>query len=1562
MGGHPIALAVRSYNAVEEGYLSLKQGESVQVLYLGCSGEEVGWAFGHLHSRPEVQGWFPAWAVEAPPAAPNGIVATSPHGVSTNETAARGAAAAIRTNGTATKGTDGATSGAANGHPSAPVVSQAPNSAAWLGEQPKVTSPAPKEVQQPPLPPGPAPKPQNTARQALAAGAAPLPPGPAPGPPLPRGPPPRQVPPPAPRLVGTTVPPPPPLPEKVQQRVAEPEQPPQPPPPPGFDQAPRRNYHAELRRGLEASSSLPMAPRCEELQKLVLERRVLVVDAATGSGKSTMVPLMLAEQCSAGGRGCRIVVTQPRRLAAKGLARRLATQTGTAEGDLVGYRVGRDKQDKGALIVYVTAGHLLEALVHNPSHLESFSHIVLDEVHERFMEADFLMALLRLSLSRPETVSMRVVVMSATLQKSLGNFFAPLLLPSPCGGAPAQLSLPGATPFEVLDFTWEDVSQKWPNVFHGSKQPAFIPPKEGLSRVADMRRRSDMLSQLCKAVAPFCARLLCELFREGSMVALVFLPGLDQINEVATKLKEEASRRQGTPRIIRMHSALEEVEYKEALDPTPAGEWRVVLATNIAESSLTVPGVSVVIDFGLHRINIYDDEARMSCLATEWCCKASMRQRRGRTGRTNPGIYVQLLPKKLLEDIPDFDDTAVERSPLARSTLSASHLAEILNTRPTVRAGLQVEVASSGSMGSVAFWDGPKNGWRVIFEDEEKTYHEEGTYPEEEISLKPVDVNQMLALLPSRPHEDRVQAALGELLELGALTPSRTPSILGEAALKLPVDVPLGRLVVMGWALGWAHDAVILAAALALSPSCDVLRTPFNSGGCLDSVEVKDLMKGIHLRQKADGGCLSEPLTVLQLCYEWLEAGGGGLGWAPRNVAWGKLAHQRMWPTFTEKVVDIGEALRNIMPRDCPQQKNVNSLVQRARGRAHSGQLPQTETRKLQALLTWGLVPTGFIAVGQTPALYGGKDSDFATFSRIVKEQNGQLASTLWWPQTEKEKVQDVTGGHVLRCNVRWIEGRGQETFLGMEPFQGPGMDLMSETLCRICGPFNGKETCVWTGCDWKVIKPPRHPCGMNWYMPRKDSRGMLEVRVNWKSQAETLIHVPTARDKTGSCRPKRFLVASGGEYQTANGRRKVTLRGSTVLPDEDGGRTALLWLLAGGAPRGASFVALAAPRSSGDFEVRALRLWQRTLRLPARSPLSKEDLRAVNAFRSACLALESRTPHCMAGKWRTSAGGYELHFEHLAGRGDGSLLVSARGTESIVLERQEGRQWLAGPSNPDAGSWSAVATELENGDLLWGDESMWQHPAEIDSRGPVLEALSTVVVDQLRQAAMVLLRATDSTGGQPVPVRRLGRLVPVQPVRAESLGETPLTVPFDLETLEAQLQEFSNSLNAEGAHLDVQEEEDETVEVDSDAEADVSQESLNEAYMWRLAGDAGWDAMRSRQISFVESALALSTAPQCVECEQEGSSLFSKAQLARHPDERRCTVCVAKSQPAPRKGPGAQEAQTVQEPLCSVCGVVLTAQNCSVSQRKGKEAAKRRCNSCIGVAVAGKEQAEPAK
>lgn len=1552
-----VANTTFSEYSTEEGYLELRPGDRLRVFYVGQSGDEAGWLFGATEST-SAQGWFPDWAVDPISQATGparvvavtaaGQTAASDHAPAQATAEAKVAELACRSTKTTRVGwpsppparpictrtppipNDGplhcyGPPGAARSAGTASLLSSVVSSSSIVSGAPQVRDKA-SSLAMTTAGPSPTLEPW-TAAGAVSAVAAPQP-----------------------AWVISDV-----------AMLSEGEQ----LLPPGFDRTCDPMVGQATGMGLLAGRDLPIYDALEDLDRIVTNTRVVVIDAATGSGKSTMVPIRLAWQCANMGRACRVVVTQPRRLAAKGLAKRVADQTGTQVGKLAGYRVGHDHRDMGSSVVYVTAGHLLEALVHNPYHLSTFSHIVLDEVHERFVQADFLMALLRLSLSRPETAATRIIVMSATLQQALGKFFKPLLLPKPATMEPGKLSLPGRTPFEVKDFLWEDIRERWPGMVlrkHG-KSPNFAEHTPSKIQHLPPRRRSDNLTQLCKALAPYCAQLLIETYneamdnREQYCVALVFLPGLDQMRQVQEAIKEMTQWCKTQPKVYLMHSAFEQSEYEGALEPPQRGEWRIALATNIAESSLTVPGASVVIDFGLHRVAIHDDNTKMTVLATEWCSKASMKQRRGRTGRTNPGKYIQLLSSCIIDELPDFDGSDVQRAPLTRITLEAAHLARLISARNMVRAGMPVRIISTNAVGVAEFFDGATGGWRVTFSNDDSDI-----VPEEELEPLLVDTCCVLDALPTPPPGGRVRSALSELREMGLLTNGDAPSLMGTSCLKLPTDVPIARLVLFGWMLGCPVDGVVLAAGLSLFPCCDVLRTVFNSQCMLDSHGAKTLKRIVDTRSKADNGQLSEPLALYTLFNEWLQGGGSkaGLGHKmPKLLSWADLVNDRLWLQFIEMIIDLTRSLLRLVDNTADGVPQLTNFLKRVRGEAAVPQhLPQASQRQLIALLTWSLAPLGFIAVGQTPALYGG--GSYKAFQDAVKHHKDQgLATeegTLLWPKLSQE---DAVGEPEKRGVVRtlgvspsWSQQSPYEndgTFVGVNRTADQATDF--KFLYRLCGPFNGREIVVPTTSKLIAVNSPRNPCVMNWYMPRRDGRGMMEVRVGWKSEADSMMHVPTAHDRISRCRPKAFLVGSGAEYQNTAGRgRFPVFRGTTVLPQEDGGRTAILWLLAAGEPREGKFVGLMAPgQAQGEIEVRSVRLWRKTIWLRDDNPITSSDLRVVNSFRRSLIDLQHRKPHRLAGYWLVStpaAGGgsrvqesgrrhiecvetfvpiSEQYSSRSAWRHklEDVLWVSLGPTGFSLRLGSTERRWEVQQPQPasdleaaeEPASLPAWCEEEEDGGLLWSDGTHWIRPSD-EGRGtevemPALSSFSQETLAQFHRAAGKLFDITSEEELPSVPSESaqpkwLARLCPVR-CDAGDLPHNGPPIPFNLVPAEEYLHEFREQLGPDdvetagdrwhfhGDDLDAIEEEEDQIEIDT------SQEGVEEEWMWTLANRPTFSTTDSRNMVFVETSIALPKTAVCVECEEEDKA-FSKSQLAKHPDDRRCKDCIEKAQKAAYK------------------------------------------------------------
>ena len=347
----------------------------------------------------------------------------------------------------------------------------------------------------------------------------------------------------------------------------------------------------------------------------------LVLTAPPGTGKTTLVPPLLADVLvragttsgtgagrGPGGEPGRIVVTQPRRIAARAAARRLADLLGEEVGGTVGYAVrGERRTGPDTRIEVVTAGLLLRRLQHDPE-LSGVDAVILDEVHERSLDSDLLLTLLadaRAALREDLTV----VAMSATLDADRLR----RILGGPSDGASGGTS-DGAAPLVEVPGRLHPLEEVWaPPGRTGRLGPRGV-PREFLAHVATTVERA-----------------LAE--RSGGV--LVFLPGAREVDDVVSRLRGAALA--GVD-VLPLHGRLPASAQDAALTPSPAGRRRVVVATNVAESSLTVPGVRVVVDSTLAREPRLDVVRSMSGLVTVGVSRAAGVQRAGRAGREGPGV------------------------------------------------------------------------------------------------------------------------------------------------------------------------------------------------------------------------------------------------------------------------------------------------------------------------------------------------------------------------------------------------------------------------------------------------------------------------------------------------------------------------------------------------------------------------------------------------------------------------------------------------------------------------------------------------------------------------------------------------------------------------------------------------------------------------------------------------------------------------------------------------------------------------------------------------------------
>ncbi len=348
------------------------------------------------------------------------------------------------------------------------------------------------------------------------------------------------------------------------------------------------------------ASGLPIDDVLPQLRAALGSHRSVVLQAPPGAGKSTVVPLALLDEAWA--RGKRLIMLEPRRLAARAVAQRMAGTLRESVGQTVGYRMRLDTQvSKNTRIEVVTEGVLTRMLQSDPS-LEGVAAVIFDEFHERSLQADLGLAL---SLDARDNLApdLKLVMMSATLD---GERVAALL-----GDAPIVSAQGRMFPVETR--------------FAGKSAP-LLPDATAARGTQESPER-------------VVAQIVLSALEEEPGDVLVFLPGAREIRRVQSLLEERLGARAGRDIVLLpLFGDLSPGEQDAALSPAAGGTRKVVLATNIAETSLTIPGVRIVVDSGLVRRSVFDPSTGMSRLETQRISRASADQRQGRAGRVEAGV------------------------------------------------------------------------------------------------------------------------------------------------------------------------------------------------------------------------------------------------------------------------------------------------------------------------------------------------------------------------------------------------------------------------------------------------------------------------------------------------------------------------------------------------------------------------------------------------------------------------------------------------------------------------------------------------------------------------------------------------------------------------------------------------------------------------------------------------------------------------------------------------------------------------------------------------------------
>ena len=380
--------------------------------------------------------------------------------------------------------------------------------------------------------------------------------------------------------------------------------------------------------------ALPIAAKRDEIKAALEKHQVLVIAGETGSGKTTQLPKICLEI----GRGVHGLIghTQPRRLAARSVATRVAEEIGTPLGELVGYQVRfEDQSTDSTLIKLMTDGILLAETQHD-RFLEKYDTLIVDEAHERSLNIDFLLGFLKTLL--PRRPDLKVIITSATIDlERFSKHFndAPIIEVS-------GRTYPVDTWYRPLAAETDE---------DGNRVEDDLTVDQGILVALDEIDAHE------KSIGK----------RPGDV--LVFLPGEREIRDAAEMLRKANLR---FTEVLPLYARLTPAEQQKIF--RPASGRKIVLATNVAETSLTVPGIRYVIDSGTARISRYSYRAKVQRLPIEAVSQASANQRKGRCGRVEPGICIRLYSEEDFLSRPEFTDPEILRTNLAAVILQMLHL------------------------------------------------------------------------------------------------------------------------------------------------------------------------------------------------------------------------------------------------------------------------------------------------------------------------------------------------------------------------------------------------------------------------------------------------------------------------------------------------------------------------------------------------------------------------------------------------------------------------------------------------------------------------------------------------------------------------------------------------------------------------------------------------------------------------------------------------------------------------------------------------------------------------
>lgn len=510
----------------------------------------------------------------------------------------------------------------------------------------------------------------------------------------------------------------------------------------------RRQENPAWKDMIAKRKKLPAWQLQDTIIRTVGENNVTIISGETGSGKSTQSMQFVLDDLYSQGLGdcANMIVTQPRRISALGLADRVAEERCSRVGDEIGYTIrGESRRSKDTRITFVTAGVLLRRLQTSGGRVEDVissladvSHVVIDEVHERSLDTDFLLNLLRDVLKARKDM-LKLVLMSATLDAAtFKHYFASE------GLSVGLVEISGRT-FPVDEYHLDDVVRMTGFSTGSTDNSNGFITDEAMGKIIQHLGHRLNYNLIAEAVKAIDYELSYEKKTGG---ILIFLPGVGEINHACNMLRQITSLH-----VLPLHASLETREQKRVFARAPPGKRKVVVATNVAETSITIDDIVAVIDSGKVKETSYDPQNNMRKLEENWASQAACKQRKGRAGRVQEGRCYKLYTENLEKQMAERPEPEIRRVPLEQLCLS-------------VRA----------------------MGMR--------------------------DVAHFLGRSPTPPAAPAIEGALKLLQRMGALDGDELTAM-GQQLAMLPADLRCGKLMVFGAIFGCLDDCVSVAAILS---------------------------------------------------------------------------------------------------------------------------------------------------------------------------------------------------------------------------------------------------------------------------------------------------------------------------------------------------------------------------------------------------------------------------------------------------------------------------------------------------------------------------------------------------------------------------------------------------------------------------------------------------------------------------------------------------------------------------------------------------------------------------